>query len=65
MRKITTGIVAAGAMLALGLPSVAYADVVVRGQEGKPLDEIRKAPASIYPDLQTIVAQPSPSEVKP
>lgn len=65
MRKITNGIVAAGAMLAIGLPSTVQADVVVRGEEGKPLSEIRKAPASIYPDLQTIVAQPSPSEVKP
>lgn len=52
MRKITNGIVAAGAMLAIGLPSTVQADVVVRGEEGKPLSEIRKAPASIYPDLQ-------------
>lgn len=43
----------------------AQAEVVVRGEEGKPLDEIRKAPGSIFPDLRTIVAQPSPSEVKP
>ncbi|MFO6445924.1 hypothetical protein ACLBKU_02145 [Erythrobacter sp. NE805] len=65
MRFITNGFVAAGAMLALALPSAASADVVVRGKEGKPLDEIREAPASISNDLKTIVAQPSPSEVKP
>ncbi len=41
------------------------AEVIVRGKEGKPLDEIRRAPGSIYPDLRTIVAQPSPSEIKP
>jgi len=40
-------------------------EVVVRGKEGKPLDEVRRAPASIYQDQRTIVAQPSPSEVKP
>lgn len=61
MRKITTGIVAAGALLALILPAAVQADVVVRGKEGKPLDEIREAPASISGDLKTIVAQPSPS----
>ncbi|WP_156437818.1 MULTISPECIES: hypothetical protein [unclassified Sphingomonas] len=51
--------------VALGAISPAAAEVVVRGKEGKPLDEIRQAPGSIYPDLRTIVAQPSPSEVKP
>jgi hypothetical protein len=65
MRKIRSRIMAAGALLALGLPSVGHADVVVRGKEGKPLDEIREAPASIAGDLKTIVAQPSPSEVNP
>lgn len=65
MRKFRNAMMAAGAVLALALPSVGHADVVVRGEEGKPLDEIRKAPGSIYPDLKTIVAQPSPSEVKP
>jgi hypothetical protein len=65
MRKIRNGIVAAGAVLALGLPGIVHADVVVRGKEGKPLDEIREAPASISGDLKTIVAQPSPSEVDP
>jgi hypothetical protein len=65
MRKIRNALMAAGAVLALALPSVGHADVVVRGKEGKPLDEIREAPASINPDLKTIVAQPSPSEVNP
>jgi hypothetical protein len=65
MRKITTGIVTAGALLALILPAAVQADVVVRGKEGKPLDEIREAPASISGDLKTIVAQPSPSEIDP
>lgn len=47
------------------LATPASAEVVVRGKEGKPLDEVREAPASIYPDQRVIVAQPSPSEVKP
>lgn len=51
--------------LAIAALAPASAEVVVRGKEGKPLDEIRRAPASIYPDLRTIVAQPSPSEIKP
>ena len=45
--------------------TAANAEVVVRGKEGRPLSEIRQAPASIYPDQRTITAQPSPSEVKP
>ena len=57
------------ATLAVSLSAVAstptLGEVVVRGQEGRPLDEIRRAPASIYPDLHTIVAQPSPSEINP
>ncbi len=65
MSTITRRMMATGALLAIALPTVAHANVVVRGEEGKPLDEIRKAPASIYPDLHTIVAQPSPSEVDP
>lgn len=65
MRKFKRGIMAAGAMIALALPAAGHADVVVRGKEGKPLDEVREAPASIYNDLRTIVAQPSPSEVDP
>ncbi|MCL9997920.1 MAG: hypothetical protein NBV68_00920 [Erythrobacter sp.] len=65
MRKFRNAMMAAGAVLALALPSVGHADVVVRGKEGKPLDEVREAPASIANDLKTIVAQPSPSEVDP
>jgi hypothetical protein len=41
------------------------AEVVVRGVEGKPLDEVRPAPAFFKPDLDIITAQPSPSEVNP
>jgi len=41
------------------------AEVVVRGIEGKPLDEVRPAPAFFKPDLAIITAQPSPSEVNP
>ena len=41
------------------------AEVVVRGIEGKPLDEVRPAPAFFKPDLNVITAQPSPSEVNP
>lgn len=47
----------------LGGGSGAKAEVVVRGIEGKPLDEIRPAPAFFKPDLDVIAAQPSPSEV--
>ena len=65
MRGVRNRFLAAGAMLALAIPSLASADVVVRGKEGKPLDEVREAPASIHNDLRTIVAQPSPSEVDP
>lgn len=48
-----------------GLVGTAGAEVVVRGKEGRPLSEIRRAPAAIYQDQHTITAQPSPSEVKP
>jgi len=65
MRTITQALLAAGSLIALCMPTAAQADVVVRGKEGKPLHEIREAPASINPDLKTIVAQPSPSEVNP
>ena len=41
------------------------AEVVVRGIEGKPLEEVRPAPAFFKPDLDIITAQPSPSEVNP
>lgn len=49
----------------MALVATAQAEVIVRGKEGKPLHEIREAPASISADLKTIVAQPSPSEVNP
>lgn len=55
----------AGTAAIVACAASASAEVVVRGKEGKPLDEIRQAPASIYPDLRTIVAQPSPSEINP
>lgn len=58
-------LLASATLLAFAALAPASAEVVVRGKEGKPLDEIRRAPASIYPDLRTIVAQPSPSEIKP
>ncbi|MBV8971852.1 MAG: hypothetical protein JO290_06125 [Sphingomonadaceae bacterium] len=57
--------VAGTAAIAVAAALPVHAEVVVRGEEGRPLSEIRKAPASIYPDLHTITAQPSPSEVKP
>jgi hypothetical protein len=41
----------------------AQAEVVVRGIEGKPLQEVRPAPTFLKPDVNIIVAQPSPSEV--
>ncbi len=63
MREFTRRMLAAGAVAALSIPSLAHADVVVRGKEGKPLEEVREAPAAIAGDLKTIVAQPSPSEV--
>lgn len=55
----------AGAALVSLAATPASADVIKRGKEGKPLDEIREAPAAIAGDLKTIVAQPSPSEVNP
>ncbi|MBY0282410.1 MAG: hypothetical protein K2W81_00445 [Sphingomonas sp.] len=58
-------LLASAAVLLAAAVAPASAEVVVRGKEGKPLDEIRRAPGSIYPDLRTIVAQPSPSEIKP
>jgi hypothetical protein len=41
------------------------AEVVVRGVEGRPLDEVRPAPTFFRPDLSIITAQPSPSEINP
>ncbi|MGQ7249082.1 DUF7482 domain-containing protein [Halomonas sp. V046] len=43
----------------------ANAEVIVRGEEGAPLAEVRPAPASIYPDEYIIAASPSPSEINP
>jgi hypothetical protein len=40
-------------------------EVVVRGVEGKPLEEVRPAPTFFKPDLSIITAQPSPSEINP
>ncbi len=58
-------LLASATVLVAAAIAPAGAEVVVRGKEGRPLSEIRQAPASIYPDLHTIVAQPSPSEIKP
>ena len=63
--KHTVILASSSALVAMLAAAPLSAEVVVRGKEGKPLDEIRQAPASIYPDLRTIVAQPSPSEIKP
>jgi hypothetical protein len=41
----------------------AQAEVVVRGIEGKPLQEVRPAPTFLKPDVNIVTAQPSPSEV--
>jgi hypothetical protein len=57
----TVSVVSAFAAMA----TVASAEVINRGIEGKPLHEARPAPASIFPDEHIIVAQPSPSEVNP
>ena len=45
--------------------STTNAEVVVRGIEGKPLDEVRPAPTFFKPDLAVVTSQPSPSEVNP
>jgi hypothetical protein len=61
-------VAASAAALATGLyagGSVVDAEVVVRGIEGKPLDEVRPAPEFFRPDVHIITAQPSPSEVNP
>lgn len=55
----------AAAVGGVAVCSAANAEVVVRGKEGRPLSEIRRAPGAIYQDQRTITAQPSPSEVKP
>lgn len=54
------------ALCIIGFASrTAEAEVIVRGQEGKPLHEARPAPGAIFPDHHIVVAQPSPSEVNP
>jgi hypothetical protein len=59
-------LVAASAVaLSAGVFAGSKAEVVVRGIEGKPLEEVRPAPAFFEPDVHVIVAQPSPSEVNP
>jgi hypothetical protein len=67
MTNIRARLIAASvAALAAGLFSSGInAEVVVRGIEGKPLDEVRPAPDFFRPDLDVISAQPSPSEVNP
>jgi hypothetical protein len=41
------------------------AEVIVRGIEGGPLEEVRPAPDYLKPDVFMVTAQPSPSEVNP
>jgi hypothetical protein len=69
MMNIRRRLVVAGSagafMVGLCVGSGVNAEVVVRGIEGKPLDEVRPAPAFFKPDLDIITAQPSPSEVNP
>lgn len=66
MRKATrrSGALVAAAAVAL-IPNWTAAEVINRGEEGKPLHEARPAPKSIFPDEHIIVAQPSPSEINP
>lgn len=60
---MTAAILAAvGAAL---LAPAASAQVVNRGEEAPPFHEARRAPDSIRPDHEIVVAQPSPSEVNP
>lgn len=54
--KHAVTLASSSALVAMLAAAPLSAEVVVRGKEGKPLDEIRQAPASIYPDLRTIVA---------
>jgi hypothetical protein len=56
---------AAAFAIALCATTGLNAEVVVRGIEGKPLDEVRPAPEFFKPDVEMIAAQPSPSEVNP
>ena len=69
MTNVRRNLLAAASAVALTVGlcvgSAVNAEVVVRGIEGKPLDEVRPAPAFFKPDLDIITAQPSPSEVNP
>jgi hypothetical protein len=69
MTNVRRNLLAAASTVALTIGlcvgSAVNAEVVVRGIEGKPLDEVRPAPAFFKPDLDIITAQPSPSEVNP
>lgn len=53
---------ASATALVVGLCGALNAEVVVRGIEGRPLDEVRPAPEFFKPDPEMISAQPSPSE---
>lgn len=64
MKQLTRLIVAIG--LTVGGAMAAHGQgVVVRGPEGKPLSEVRKAPPFLWPDFHTVTAQPSPSDINP
>src|SRR5690349_4037064 len=65
LRRLLVAASAAALVAALCGGRGANAEVVVRGIEGKPLDEVRPAPEFFRPDLNMITAQPSPSEVNP
>jgi hypothetical protein len=64
-RKLLAAASAVALTVGLCAGSGVNAEVVVRGIEGKPLEEVRPAPAFFKPDLDIITAQPSPSEVNP
>lgn len=55
-------VIAAGLAACIGATS-AGAEVIVRGIEGKPLEEARPAPTFLKPDVNIVVAQPSPSDI--
>lgn len=63
--RLTIGVSAIALGIALCVTQGVNAEVVVRGIEGRPLDEVRPAPEFFKPDLEMISAQPSPSEVNP
>jgi len=65
IRKSFLALGAAGLVMAHAALAPALAQVVVRGQEGRPGHELRPAPGSLRADVPLIVAQPSPSDVDP